>query len=368
MSNQKTNYNHMKYLKFLFLILVLVLVESQCYSQSKSKKASQLKIEPKVFDLGKIYEIDGKVKMRFVITNISKKPYILNYSYSGCGCIAAEITRKPLMPNEMRAVEVEFNPKRRPGIFHKVVSLISDNKSYNDDLEVIGEVIPRPKSIEELYPIKVMDGVSISSDLLPLGIISQNEKHIGVINCYNGSNESVNLKIKTVGDKLGTAVISSEKIAPNRSSQIQFNYDLINGKYYGELKNEIELYINGKKWEEDIKVNALVMFNFFEMTEKEREAAPRAIVVPREYIVNFGERKEVEIFNNGKTDLKILAVIPSGDNIEYKLTKNVIEPNKTGLITLYLKETKEKLNFGDVTVMFNSPDSPIVIVKLKNTK
>ena len=354
----------MKYIKIIFLISVLLFIESTCYSQYKKKGVSQLKIEPEIHDLGKIKEIDGVVIVKFVITNISKKPYILNYSYSGCGCVAAKISKKPLMPNEKREIAVTFNPKRRPGVFHQDISLMSNNKKSLDKLQLVGEVIPRPKSVTELYPVKAINGLNVSSDILPLGIISQNEKHIGVISYYNDSKESVNLRVNVTGNKLGVANVTSNKIEPNRGGQIHFSYNLIDGTYYGELKNSIELYINGEKWETSINVNALVVFNFFEMSEEERRMAPRAIISPKKYVVAYGERKEVLILNNGKSDLKILSVIPSGDDIKYELKQDIIEPNKTGKIILYIIETKDKLSSGDVTLMINSPESPIITIKL----
>ncbi|MEG0500136.1 MAG: DUF1573 domain-containing protein [Rikenellaceae bacterium] len=320
------------------------------------KSGSQLKIEPEVVDFGTIKEENGVVKAKFRITNISKKPYIMNYSYSGCGCVSSKVSKEPLMPGASRDITVEYNPTRRPGIFNKEMTLVSNNKKHSDALKICGEVIPKAKSIAELYPIKAIDGVQLSSDVFPFGIISQNEKHTEVINLFNNSRKEVSIKVVSNGDNLGTAEISTTKLQPKRKGQLQFTYDLKGNKKYGEFSNKIELFINGKKWEHTIEVNALAIFNFFEMSDEERRMAPRAIVSPLEY--NTGT-VTVPIYNNGKSDLKVLSVLKSNKEVIYNLSSEVIGQGKTEKITIISKKECE------VTLLFNSPDTPVVVIKLK---
>lgn len=323
---------------------------------SAQKSGGQLKIEPQVVDFGVIREEDGVVKAKFRITNISKKPYIMNYSYSGCGCVSSKVSKEPLMPGASRDITVTFDPARRPGVFNKEMTLISDNKKYVDALKIRGEVIPKPKSIAEMYPIKAIDGLQLSSDVFPFGIISQNEKHTGVINMFNNSDKVVNIRVVSVGDALGHAEVSSSELKPKREGQLQFIYDLKGNKRYGELSNSIEIFINGKRWERQIAVKALAIFNFFEMTNDERKMAPRAIVSPLEY--NVGT-VTVPIHNNGKSDLRVLSVIKSSEDVSCRLSTEVIAQGQTGSITITASRECE------VTLLFNSPDTPIVVIKLK---
>lgn len=320
------------------------------------KKESQLRIEPAKADLGVIKEENGVVKVKFKITNISKKPYILNYSYSSCGCVSSKISKEPLMMGTSRDITVEFNPARRPGVFNKEILLISNNKKSSDALMLAGEVIPREKSIAELYPVKALDGLQMSEDHFPFGIISQNEKHMGVVNLFNNSKEEISLKVVCVGDPLGSAELTSTVLKPKKECQLQFTYNLLGNKRYGELTNRLELFINGKKWERVITVNALAIFNFFEMTETERRMAPRAIIAPTEYRVGT---VEIPILNNGKSDLKVLSVLKSRNDVDCRLSGEVIKPNEEGKITI--SSQKE----CSVTLLFNSPDTPIVILNLK---
>lgn len=332
------------------------------FSQITLDKNTQLSIYPEIFDLGQIKEVDGVVSAKFTITNISKKPYILNYSYSNCGCLALKISKEPLMPNQSRDIVVQFDPKRLPGVTIRSVVLVSNNKRRLDKLPVRAEVVPIKKSIDELYPIKTSSDLSFSDDIIPLGVISQNEKHMAVLNYYNHGKSEVIMDVKIKGSERGEVTLSSKKLPPNGTGQLQFTYDLVNEEYYGMLKNSIEIYVNGKKLEKDILVNALVVFNFFEMSEDERINAPRAIVSPREY--KLGEKPiTIPILNNGKSDLKILKIITKNDDLIYHVDDMIIKPNKRTNLTI--KRGDKDFKMGDVTLMFNSPDSPIVTIYLE---
>lgn len=339
-------------MKLFFLIFLSVLC-SFSYGQS------QLKIEPEVVDFGVIKEADGVVKAKFKLTNTSRRPYIMNYSYSSCGCVSTKVTKEPLLPGRSREVTVEFNPKRRPGVFNKSMSLISNNKKYVDELRIRGEVIPKVKSIEELYPIKSLSGLQLSEDKFPFGILSQNEKHTGVINLFNNSQTTINVEARCVGDALGTVVLSSREIKVGKEAQLQFTYDLRDNRRFGELKNVVKLFVNGVEWKHPIDIKALVIYNFFDMSDDERKLAPRAIISPTTYNT---VSETVPIFNNGKSDLKVLSVIVSDINVTYTLSSEVIKANQRGSITV--KAPKG----GSVTLLFNSPDTPIVEIRLSTNK
>lgn len=326
-------------------------------SSYAQKTVSQLKIEPEIVDMGMIKEENGIVKAIFKITNISKRPYIMNYNFSSCGCLSSKISKEPLMPGASREVVVEYDPKRRPGIFNKEVVLVSDNKKHGDPLRVMGEVLPRAKSIAELYPIKSLFGVQLSDDKFPFGIISQNEKHTAVINLLNNSKSVVDLRVVTQGDALGKATLTTSKLEPRREAQLHFTYNLVGNRRYGELKNQIELYVNGKKWDQVIDINALAIYNFFDISDSERREAPRAIVSPLVY--KTGTVK-VPILNNGRTNLEILEVITSDKSVKYSLPKRIIAPNESVDITI------SSSTECSVTMLMNSPDTPVVVIKLKN--
>lgn len=358
----------MCYFRKIVVIILLFIICYPALSQDNKLPPTQLKIVPEIYNFGKIMEKDGIVDAKFTITNISKKPYIINYSYSGCGCVAAKVSKEPLMPGKSRDIYVEFDPKRRPGVFQRDVMLVSNNKKRGDMLNIKGEVIPRVKSVSELYPISTIDGVSLSDEIIPLGIISQNEKSIGVINYYNNSKSTVNIELKVKGSKEGVATLSSKTLAPNRSGQIQFTYDLVGVPYYGELSNTVELYVNGKKWTRDIAVNALAVFNFFEMTDAERASAPRAIIAPTAYTVSaFDKNIVIPILNNGKSNLKLLTTIPS-KFIGFSLKDKIIKPNQESELIIHLKNNSENVTEGSLTLMFNAPDTPIVTINLKLKK
>lgn len=324
--------------------------------------AQQLEISPKSFDFGKIKEEDGIVKAKYTVTNISNSPYIMTYFYSSCGCVTTEISKEPIMPKASREIEVEFNPLRRPGQIQKEVVLISAVDNRKDKLLLAGEVIPRKKSIEELYPIEVMNGVRISEDYFPMGVINQGDFHMGMINVYNSSNKTVELSARRVGDNpYGSIEIAGKRLAPNSMGQLQFGYDLQEEGAYGELTDTVYLSVNGREWKQIIKANAIGIYNIFGVSDEERDNTPKPIISPLRYMVNRGEEVIITISNNGAKELEIIKVIANSNKINYELPTTKVKKGEK----IYLKCKLIDGESGEITLLINSVDSPVMNINLK---
>lgn len=339
-------------MKFLMLVISLLFCTT-LFSQ-------QLKITPEVFDFGEIKEEGGKRVATFVLENISSKPYIMTYSYSGCGCVSSDVSKKPILPGVKREVKVEFDPMRRPGEINKSVVLVSDGNRRKDQLRLAGTVIPRIKSIEELYPVEALEGVFMSDDKFPMGLIMEGEPSAGVLNLFNTSGRDVSVKAELISAKsFGSVELSHSVMKPNTSAQMMFTYDLTGTKFYGELSDSINLIINGRKLASPIAVSALSIYNFFNMTDLERENTPRATVSPREYAVTLGVPVSVKVSNTGLSELKVLAVMQRGD-ISYSLNSRSAKQDGELSLSLTLNSGEE----ASVSLLCNSSDTPVVTLNL----
>ncbi len=325
--------------------------------------AQQLEITPATCDLGKIREVDGVVKATFTIKNISDRAYILNYSYSGCGCIASDISKKPLMPNKSREIEIEFNPAGRPGVIRKEVVMISDNRKQKDILFITGEVIPRPKSVKELYPIEAIEGVSLSDDMLPMGVMMQGESSQTILTIYNGGNKSATIEAMLADGSRGEVALSGSKVEPNREIILDFGFNLTDS-IYGNISDTIYLNINGKRWDKGIVVNGMVIYNTFNLTDSERESAPIAIISPLNYEVTKGESVEIAIRNNGKSNLNILDILVERGVIEYDLSTKIVKPQESGILKIEMLGDSD----ASVTLLLNDPQQPITTIRLRKQK
>ncbi len=91
--------------------------------------SQDLKFNEREFDFGEIKEMDGKVSHKFVFTNNSKKSIQILTVKPSCGCTTPDWSKKEVKPGKEGFIVAEYNPKGRPGVFRKSLSVVtSDNK------------------------------------------------------------------------------------------------------------------------------------------------------------------------------------------------------------------------------------------------
>lgn len=108
-------------MKYIFLIFFSVVFSFDLFSQDLNFIETE-------FDFGEIKELDGKVSHKFVFTNNSKKPIKILSVKPSCGCTTPDWSKKELKPGDDGYIIAEYNPRGRPGVFRKSLSVItSDN-------------------------------------------------------------------------------------------------------------------------------------------------------------------------------------------------------------------------------------------------
>ena len=91
--------------------------------------SQDLKFNEREFDFGEIKEMDGKVSHKFVFTNNSKKSIQILTVKPSCGCTTPDWSKKEIKPGKEGFIVAEYNPRGRPGVFRKSLSVVtSDNK------------------------------------------------------------------------------------------------------------------------------------------------------------------------------------------------------------------------------------------------
>lgn len=110
----------MKKISFLTIILAVFIF---------SANSQDLKFNEREFDFGEIKEMDGKVSHKFVFTNNSKNSIQILTVKPSCGCTTPDWSKKEIKPGKEGFIVAEYNPRGRPGVFRKSLSVVtSDNK------------------------------------------------------------------------------------------------------------------------------------------------------------------------------------------------------------------------------------------------
>ncbi len=80
-------------------------------------------------NFGDVKENDGKVSYKFMFTNNGQNALKILSVKPSCGCTTPDWSKNEIKPGKNGYVIAEYNPKGRPGVFRKSLSVItSDNK------------------------------------------------------------------------------------------------------------------------------------------------------------------------------------------------------------------------------------------------
>ena len=121
-------------------------------------------------DIGKIKEIDGPVTVRLLCKNDYADTLYPVRFYTPCGCTQLNFDRTPIPPGEDEVLEVQYNPKFRPGKMMEAIQVYYANSPVKARVYVIkGEVIGYRHPIEEDRPYHMGEGLYMSHTALIFG-------------------------------------------------------------------------------------------------------------------------------------------------------------------------------------------------------
>ena len=123
--------------KKLFLLSVFVML----FTLTVNAQAPGIKFESDVHDFDSIQEKDGVVTATFEFVNDGNAPLIIYNVSASCGCTALDWTREPVPVNGKGFIKVSYNPKNRPGLFAKSVTVKSNASERPVVLQIKGVVV-----------------------------------------------------------------------------------------------------------------------------------------------------------------------------------------------------------------------------------
>ena len=106
-----------------------MLIISMGCSQSENglSKAEMTFKQDLIYDFGKIKHF-GNGTVEFEFKNTGKDPLVITNVKSSCGCTAALLSSKKLMPNEIGKLKIEFDTNNLFGQVARTVTLFSNDR------------------------------------------------------------------------------------------------------------------------------------------------------------------------------------------------------------------------------------------------
>lgn len=323
-------------MKNLFLSVSLFLLSTVAFSQAR------LQLLTTEHDFGIFKEEAGRQTFNFIVTNTGDSALVILNVVPSCGCTTPEWTKSPIPPKGQGKVTAIYDPAGRPGAFNKTLTVHSNSRPEISVLTIKGEVQPKEKTVEDLFPFAV-DSIRFESQAMSFTNIKKTEKKIRVMQIINTGKTATKIEFAGMQQDLLLPPYlqmkaNPETLKPGQKGLIEATYDATKNPNWGNLTEMIRLKINGVL---NTKIyyylSANLVEDFSGLSKADIENAP--VFKVYNTMVDIGTMaqattKEVEFKyrNEGKRDLNIRLVKPSCGCTAVQQGSMVIKPGQESSI------------------------------------
>ena len=307
----------LRYISLIALVTIL--------SIASLSAQSALRFDSEVCNLGHIAEDGGSCTGRFEATNCGKESIEVVEVITTCGCTSAIYTPGDVAPGQRFIFEVRYDPMNRPGRIDKSIFVRTSDSNTEIPLRIVGYVQPRQRTIDEIYPFDMGQGLRLRSNFHAFGYLERGkslEERIGYVNTTE-QNLNISYRVSTASGLMELCMPQS--ITPNECGDILIRYSLPDsGDSYGTLTDVITLTINGKEARYALSSQAIAIDNFDLCDDI---SAPKAVISKN--IIKFGEifyssqpsTQSITLRNEGATPLVVRAVECTIEAVEVLLER-----------------------------------------------
>lgn len=326
--------------------------------------SAQLVFEPERFDFGTIEELGGKQSCTFRATNRSSKPVVLVDIVTTCGCTVPTFSRKPILPNQSTEIVITYDPMGRPGSFDRKLHIYGAGRERLGVVSITGNVTPRPRSIEELYPIEVGGGVRLNQTHCTFTYIYVGRSISSAISLVNTSDQVQEVRLTPLQSSGLLDAQYPTRLQPGEKSAINFCYEIpAHRPQYGSISDVFAIEVGGVKSEKVLLTHGIAIDP---PRNDQKELAPKLEV--SEIIIKFGAVKHAEaphvrsltLRNAGSSEL-ILRAAECKAPFACKFPVGArLAPGESieGEVTLTPREGEYGFVTGQLLLVTNDPERP----------
>jgi hypothetical protein len=344
--------------KYFFVSLIMALFAS---GTLMAQKKAVIKFDKIEHDYGTIKEEGGKVKCRFSFTNVGDDTLKIVSVKPGCGCTTAEWTKTPVLPKKTGFVDAEYDPKQRPGIFSKGITVTTNDPTQQVvNLTIKGDVIPKAKTYLDTYPV-VIGNLRMESSQFNFGNAKNNEIRCDTLKIYNGWNAPLNIGFKDLATYITAKAVPSV-LKPGKEGMIIVTYDVAKRNEYGYVYDRMLLTTNDSlQPDKTLNISMNVVEDFSNLTPEQLANAPKIKFDKTAF--NFTTAKQGDkvectynFTNEGKSDLIIRKVKASCGCTATNPEKTTLKPGESSKINATFNTAgKEGKQYKTITVISNDP-------------
>lgn len=348
-----------------------------------AQNGAQISADELTYNFGNIEEAAGPASHVFTLKNTGDGPLVITRVTVSCGCTRPEWTQEPIAPGKTGKVKVTYNPKGRPGPFHKTLSIYSNGKKGSYTLAIKGNVIMESAQPVFVYPYSIGE-LKLQTKQILYSNVRPNETVGQKISVINEGKTSLTLHLGKIPHYL-TVTANPAKLAPGEVGEISLLLDAKAVKRKGRVTAELPLTVESigqKPVTQPLHVAANLIDNFEKLSAADKANAPVAQLSGT--LLDFGKLPvrsgfmsfiggkitgTLDITNTGKSPLIIYSVTSDDDLVDVSGGKHEIKPGATATFKIAVRprEIKTKLE-ALINIVCNDPNGPVRLVKVTAEK
>ena len=354
-----------RFLQLAMVLFLAIAINNTVVAQGKAK----IVFEQLEHDFGAFKEKDGVQTTTFKYKNDGAVPLILNNVRPSCGCTTPKWTREPVAPGASGEIQVSYNPRNRPGAFHKTIMIQSNAENPTVVLKITGKVEPREKTLAELYPRKLGD-LRVRTNHISFGRMKQGEVKTEELELVNDTDKPISVGFRTVPKHLKVNV-APETVPAKGKGKLIVTYDAAEANTYGFASHRIYLTINGSNdYKNSVGISSTIEEDFSKLTSAQLANAPEAKFSEKTH--DFGDIKQGDkkdytftLTNSGKSDLIIRNVRSSCGCTAVAPASKVIAAGESAPIKVtFNSRGKRGRQSKTITVITNDPKRPTTMLRI----
>lgn len=321
-------------------------------------------------DFGTIKEDGGKVSFVFGFENVGDEPLQIKNVKTPCGCTSPQWVKAAIPPGSGGYVEATYDPMHRPGVFNKILTVMSNDEKTNTYLTIYGEVLPRKRTIEDNFPV-TKGSLRFTSPQIYLGKVRVGEIDTLHVRMYNEGEQTVRVKEVIAPIHINTEIVQKD-ILPKSFGKFILSYDPAKKGDFGMLSDQIVVITNDtENPEKSLYTVAEVEPRIKPLTPEEMAQAPKLEVEEVELDlgeITAGSLKEgkFKINNVGNSTLHILRLKPECGCTSTTIQGTAISAGKSGYIDLkFDSRGYSGLVVKKIDVYTSDPVNPKTTLKIR---
>lgn len=365
----------MKKYHFSLFFISFICVSNVFAQNTQQIPANSIVFEKLEHNFGVIKEENGNASYTFEFTNTGKTPIKLTNVQASCGCTSPTWTKEDIQPRNIGKITAVYNPKDRPGIFNKSITVTSTGTPQTIVLTIKGEVIPRTKGIQDIYPIEKGNIRMSVANVHFEKVYHDEQAKFQKVMLYNQGTKDIKInKITPLTPYITFKQPQTDIIKPKDSLKLEVGFDATKQTEWDYMGNWLNVETNdtaptNAESIKQIYVGGNVVENFGNMTKDAKIPTVKydrnahdfgKIAIGKQFKTNF------TITNTGNAPLIIRQVKATCGCTAGKPAKTTLYPNESTQFDATFSSVGKKagLQNQEITIITNDPAMPKQVLKL----